>query len=372
MRIFSLFYLLLLLSACSEKEAPAPTPPEVFVISAIEQDYHPSRTYNARIQSSSDVDMKSQVDGKLIAIHFKEGDKVKKGALLFEIDSKEYETELSSARSKLNAASTALKIAQKNHLRGKELVKAGHISGIDFDKLTAKKLKAEAQFESMKAVVEKAQINVDYTRIKAPIDGRIGRSTLAIGDLVRAESGVLTTLIGNDGMQAVFQLPERLVTRLKKPDTDISVEDIIVSIIMEDGTEYTNAARIDYISNRVDSFTGTIEARVNTPNPDNLLRPGMYVRTILRLEKPVKSLVIPQAAVQADQLGSYVFITEDNKVVRKNIDTDDRIGENVVVLNGLKTGDRVIVRGIQKARPGDTVKVSDFVPATRSSGEQTQ
>jgi len=370
MRVATIICLAIILAACGEQEIPALKKPEVFVILASAQPYQPSRTYNARIQSTSDVDIIAQVSGELLKIQFTEGERVNKSDLLFEVDSKAYDAELARAESELNATITELDIAEKNYRRGKELVDAGSISESDFDKLTAKRRRAESEVESFQARVDSAQINVDYTRIRAPIEGRIGRSVPSIGDLVGPDFGALTTLIGNDDMQAVFQLPERLVLRLKKPGTDISVEDIIASIIMEDDTEYGHSARISYLSNRVDPATGTIEARINIPNPDNLLRPGMFVRTILRLEKPVQSLVVPQAAVQVDQLGSYVFIVDDSdKVVRKNIETDDRIGENVVIIDGLDAGDRVIVRGIQRVRPGDAVMVSDFIPATSASGE---
>lgn len=373
MRIFTLLVLSYFMLACSEQEAPTPKIPEVFVVAASEQLYHPSRTYNARVQSASDVDIKAEVSGKLVAINFEEGNEVKKGDLLFKLDSKPYDAKLSRAKSDFDTAATDLKIAKKNYERGQKIVKEGHISASDFDKLKARKLKAESQLESAQTTVNSALIEVDYTNIKAPIDGRIGRANPAIGDLLGPDYGVLTTLVGQDGMQVVFHLPERLILRLKNPDTNIQVEDIIVSIKMEDGTEYAHTSQLDYFSNRVDSATGTIEARVDIANPDYLLRPGMFVRAILRLEEPVQSLVVPQAAVQVDQLGSYVFVADsNNKVVRKDIETDDRIGENVVVVLGLESGDRVIARGVQQARPGDTVKVFDYVPTTSAGGEEVQ
>jgi len=373
MRILTILLLCLSQLACSEEEAQAPKIPEVFVVIASEQPYHPSRTYNAKIQSSSDVDIEAEVSGKLIAVYFKEGDQVKKGVPLFKIDPEPYIAELERTKPDLETAITDLKIKEKYYERGKVLVAEGHISELDFDGLKARKLKAESEVESVQAALDIAQINVDRATIKAPIEGRIGRSIPAIGDLVGPDSGALTTLVGEGDMQVVFQLPERLILRVKSPDSNFSMKNIVVSLVMENGAKYAHTSRIDYFSNRVDPATGTVETRVNIPNPDDLLRPGMFVRALLSLEKPVQSLVIPQAAVQVDQLGSYVFIADSSdKVVRKNIETDDRIGENVVIINGLNTGERVILRGIQRVRPGDTVMVSDFVPGTGASEGKVQ
>lgn len=373
MRSLVVIILVFGLLACGDKAAQEQQKPEVFVVSAIEQPYKPSRIYSARIESENDVDIMAQVSGKLVNIHFEEGDEVIKGAPLFDIDPEPFEAELAQVKAKLNSAEADFKVSKKNYDRAKGLVKDGHISAIDFDKLTAKKLEAEANLNSVKAMAEAAEVKLNFASIKAPIDGRLARSLFAIGDLVGPDYGPLTTLVGEGDMQVVFHLSEKFLLKVKNPDNDLDIKNISVSLLLEDGSQYDHTADVTYIANRVDPATGTIEARVDMPNPEGLLRPGMFVRAVLSLKTPRKSIVVPQASVQVDQQGSYVLtVDEQNKVVRKNIDTDKRIGENVLVLSGLQLNDRVIVRGIQKVRPGNEVIVSEFIPATGSHDTKAQ
>jgi len=368
MRILFVLFLCLSLFACGEEVAQVKEDPEVFVVTVKEQPYHPSRGFNGRIQSRSDVDIIAQVSGELTAIHFKEGDTIEDGAPLFDIDPAPYKAQLSKANAELARAKANKVNAEKNYERGKKLIKDGYISASEFDTLEARTLEAQAATQSAEAAVESAQVNLAYTSIKAPQAGRVGRSLPAVGDIVSPQLGALTSLVGQDGTDVVFQLPEKLLISVLNTESKITVDDITVAIVLAGGTEYAHTGKIDYFSNRVDSKTGTVESVASLPNPDDILRPGMFVRVILRLEEPLMSLTVPQAAVQVDQRGTYVLAVDDNnQVTRKNLIVGERLGENTVVNSGLDAGTRVIVRGVQKARPGQTVNVSEYKPATQAS-----
>lgn len=368
----AIFVLLIsfLLVACSENQTPEESIPEVFVIEVTEQPYQPSRGFNGRIRSSSDVDIKAQITGELTAIHFKEGDKIKAGTLLYEIDPAPYKAELSRAKSDLARAEAAKLNAEKNFERGKTLIEDGFIAAKEFDELETRSLEANAAYLSSQAALEKAEVNLAYTQVRASQDGRVGRSGPAVGDIVGPQTGVLTTLVGEGGMDVVFQLPEKLLISLKR-NQGAKVEDVDVKLQLPDGSEYAHRGQIDYVANRVDPSTGTFEVMANLPNPDELLRPGMFVKVILQLNKPLMGLLIPQATVQVDQQGTYVLaVDEKNIVTRKNLVTGERLGENTLVNSGVEAGDRVIIRGVQKARPGQEVAPLAYEPATKASGDE--
>ncbi|MAR91742.1 MAG: efflux transporter periplasmic adaptor subunit [Pseudomonadales bacterium] len=357
-----------LLSGCEDKPTPTKPPPEVFVTEARVQPYYPNRTFNAHIDSKSDVAISAEVSGKLVAIHFREGDEVEAGTPLFEIDPAPYKAAVSRARAELAQAEANRTSASRNFSRAEKLVKDGYISASEFDSLEARKLEAEAAVEAAKAALESAQVDLEYTTIKAPQAGRLGRARPAVGDVVGPNSGPLTTLVGKEGMEVVFQVPERLLLTTQGPDARVRPEDFKVALIMPNGKRYPHTGNIDYVSNRVDAATGTVEVRAGMPNPNDILRPGLYVQAEVQLKEPREGLMIPQAALQVDQRGTYVFTVNDSNVVqRRNLETGDRVGEQVLVNTGLQPGARVIVRGVQKARPGAEAKVTPYQPGTPPS-----
>lgn len=372
MRVLSVLFTLLLLTACGDKPAPEPVKQEVFVVTVEEQPYHPSRAYNGRIRSKSDVDIMAQVSGELIAIHFKEGDRITAGSPLYNIDPAPYKAQLSQAKAELARATANEANARKNFERGKKLVTDGFISQSEFDTLEARALEAEAAIKSAEAAVESAQVNLDFTTIKAPQDGRVGRSKPAIGDVVGPQTGALTTLVGEGGKDVIFQLPEKLLLALRNAERQISVNDVVVALELPDGSKYPETGRIDYFSNRVDATTGTIETMAHLPDPDDILRPGMFVKVTLKLEQPLMGLMIPQAALQVDQQGTYVLGVDDSDTItRKNLIVGERFGENTLVNSGLEAGTRIVIRGVQQVRVGDTVIATPFEPATKAAEGDT-
>lgn len=369
MRIVYLLLIGCCLVACKKSANPkVDVPAEVFVSHVEERPYHPSTTFNARIESKNDVNITAQISGELVAIHFKEGDQIDKGDPLYDIAPKPYQTALARQQAELAKAEANEKITRKNFERGKALVKDGFISASEFDSLEAKALEAAAQKQAAQAAVESAQVDLGYTTIFAPNAGKIGHSIPTLGDIVSPQLGSLTTLVGKGAMEVVFQIPERLL--LSARSNNIKPDDITVIITLPDGAEYSESGVINFLSNRVDATTGTAEVRASVENPNEILRPGMFVRAKLELKQPLSALMLPQAAVQVDQQGAYVFtVDESSTVIRKNIQTSERIQEYVVAIAGVEASEKVIVRGIQKVRPGVRVTPLDFNAGAQVTGD---
>jgi membrane fusion protein (multidrug efflux system) len=351
-----------LLQACAE-EAPPPPLVEVVVDSVALDPYQPKASFVGRLSARDDVSIEARISGYLLSHNFTEGEVVEAGDLLYQIDPAEFEAQMARARAGLAKAKADDAVARQNYRRGEGLLPAGNISASEMDQLTAKKLGADASVASAKAQLKTAEVNLSFTRILAPITGRIGRNKFSTGDLVGPNSGTLTTLVSVDPIQALFQLSEAtyvsaVLERMGSGSTLAladSVGDIRVLLELSNRKFYDQVGRIDYISNRISDDTGTLEARALIPNPDGQLKPGQYVRVVLEAETLVEALFVPQAAVQADQQGSFVLIVENGLVQRRNVILDERVDDRVVALQGVEEDDLVIVRGLQQVRPGQPV-----------------
>ncbi len=360
MRVIALLCILAVIGCSNEEIEVAPT--EVITDLVVSQSYFPNRSHVGRLNAQEDVQIMARVTGYLTSVDFREGQTVATGAPLFTIDPREFEAALASARAQLAAAAADREVSNLNYRRGEELLPKRAISQADFDNLTAKKLEADAGYAAAEAAVKTAEVNLTYTKIEAPITGRTGRSSATVGDLVGPNSGVLTTVVSMDPIEAIFQISEStlLATAEQRMDTDgdgeIQVNDVLVNLELTNRQTYPHTGRIDYFSNRIDEATGTLELRALIPNPQGLLVPGQYVRVVLQLTDPLTGLFIPQAAVQADQQGSFVLVIEPgNQVGRRNVELGDRVDSNIRVVSGVDAGEEIIVRGLQLVRPGQVV-----------------
>lgn len=352
--------LALVLSACSE-EPPPPRVIEVVVDEVVLDQHQPKVRYVGRLQAKNDVAIQARVSGYLLTRDFREGDIVEAGAVLYTIDDSEYEAAVARAKADLASAVAQQANALRTYKRGLELVAKGAISQSEMDNFEAQKLEGDAGIEAAQAQLESARVNLGYTTITAPITGRIGRSIASVGDLVGPTTGDLTSLVSIDPMEAHFQVSEatylsRVADNIANGMNSESVQRIEVSLELADGSIYPRIGRLDYIANRIDQTTGTLEARARFPNPDAVLVPGQYVRVLLQDAELSEDLFIPQAAVQADQQGSYVLTVDGTGlVVRRDVELAQRLDDKVIVKQGLTAGEQVIVRGLQQVRPGITV-----------------
>jgi membrane fusion protein (multidrug efflux system) len=336
---------------------------EVVVSEVALEPYQPRSRYVGRLQAQDDVSITARVTGYLLSREFHEGDLVEEGDILYRLDPSEYEAALARARAEMAAAIANQANAERNFKRGRDLLPRGAISEAEMDDLTARKLDADARIESARAEITSAEVNLGFTVIRAPISGQIGRSAASAGDLVGPTTGELTTLVSIDPIEALFQISEATyvaaIGRGLRSRLDLDfIRQIEVTLELADGTFYPEVGKIDFFANRIDRSTGTLEARALIPNPNSLLVPGQYVRVLLQYTELLEGLFIPQAAVQADQQGSFVLIVDaGNTVARRNVELGSRIDDKVRVKHGVDEGDRVIVRGLQQVREGMPVRV---------------
>jgi membrane fusion protein (multidrug efflux system) len=360
--------------ACTEEAAP-PRVVEVVVDEVTSEPYLPKSQYVGRLHAEEDVAIQAKIPGYVLSRDFREGDLVQAGDVLYTIDSSEYEAALARAKADLAAAVANQANAARNFNRGKELLPKGAISASEMDNITAIKLEADARIEASKAEVTSAEVNLGFTTMTAPITGRIGRSMVSAGDLVGPSSGSLTTLVSIDPIDALFQVSEDAYvaaqsSRLKGDISPEALLDIEVTLELTNGVMYPEVGKIDYFANRIDASTGTLEARAKIPNSHSMLVPGQYVRVILQDTNFVEGVFVPQAAVQADQQGSFVLLVDGSSVVaRRNVELSGRFDDKVLVKKGVEVGDRVIVRGLQQVRPGMPVQVKSL-PKPAAKPEQ--
>ena len=312
----------------------------------------------ARTRAREDAEIRARISGTIIERNFAEGQAVEKDELLFRIDPRPYQAALNAARADLAKAETALEVAERNLARGAELQPDGYISEAELDKLRGERDSAVAARESARAAIENAELNLAFTEIRAPFSGRAGRSQLSIGDLVSPSTGPLVSLVQIDPMLVDFDVNERTLAETMANNQNRVAKGLepiryTPTLRLVTGDDYGYPGVIDYASNRINASTGTITITARFPNPDNTLIPGQFGRIIVKRGEPELRMLIPQSSVLEDMQGRYVFTVDaDNLVVRKNVNLGQRHGVHWVVESGLEEGDRVIVNGVQKVRPG--------------------
>jgi len=351
----SVFVAISVLLGCQPEEEPVPALPQVFVATAEQVSYNPVVEFNGRLQSRDEVQVSSLVSGALVSIYFEEGQTVSEGDELFEVDPEPYQAQVEAATADVARARTTYENDLKTLNRAQQLIGDGYISQSEFDGLEATAASSGAQLQAAQAALHQAEINLQHTRITAVAGGRMSRSNYNIGEIVGPESGALATLVGGQVMDVLFQINETdFFKAVRRGGSDIPLQRVAdVELVFSDGEVYPHKGYLDYIGNRVNEQTASIEVRGVVPNPTSLLRPGQYVIARLTIQIPRTVLVIPQSAVQVDQRGTYAMVVDDQGTVsRVNLDLGDRIEANVIVNAGLSAGDDVIVSGVQRVRSG--------------------
>ncbi|MBB3972685.1 efflux RND transporter periplasmic adaptor subunit [Hansschlegelia beijingensis] len=358
----------LLTAACGEsdtagKEPPSSVPVPVAVIKAAERPTNPGLSFIGRVEAVQKVDLVARVQGFLTKRAYSEGAMVKANDLLFVIQQNAYQAELNAALANLAKAEADEWNAIKQADRARSLIKQNFVSESILDDRIAAEKEAQAAVEQARSAVEQAQINFGYTEIKAPFDGRVGRASVSVGALVGPSSGTLATIVSQDPIYVTFPVSDRTVLQVTEGDRAKSTESVAVHLFLSTGAEYPETGTIDYTGVKVDPNTDTLTLRAVFPNPRGALIDGQFARVFAQSKDPVEALVIPQKAVLTDQGGNFVMLVEDGKAVQRRITTGANFGADVVVREGLKAGDEVIVDGLQRVRPGVAV---DPAPASES------
>jgi len=354
------------------KQSPPPPPvPEVAVVTVRPEPVELTTELPGRTSAYRVAEIRPQVNGLIQKRLFKEGSDVKAGEVLYQIDPAPYQSALTNARASLSRAEANLPGIRSRVGRYKDLIADKAVSQQDFDDASAALKQAEADVESWKAAVETASINLAYTRITAPISGRIGRSTVTEGALVTAHQPLTLATIQQldpiymDVPQSTADLL-RLKSRLKAGHLDRSgTNQKKVQLLLEDGTTYPEEGTLEFQDVTVDPTTGSVILRVVFPNPQGVLLPGMFERAVVKEGVNRRAILIPQQAVSRDPKGNPTVLIVDGggKVEPRLLEIDRAIGDKWLVTSGLVSGDRVIVEGLQKVRPGASVKVVPFEAA---------
>lgn len=352
--------------AVAAPSGPGSPPPVVEVTRITEQDITPVTEYVGHIEAIQAVDLKARVEGILQEVNFNEGDYVRTGEVLYVIEQAPYQAELDADRARLQQAEAELSRAGQ-HLKRLQEAGSDSIPATEMDNAVAAELVARAQLNLAEAELASAELDLAYTTIKAPIDGRIGRTAYTKGNLVGPTSDPLARIVQMDPIRVVYSISENdlaaITTAIKDAQHGLRNRLLAPQLRLSSGDLLKEVGQISFVDNEVDASTGTIAVRANFANPDGLLIPGQYVTVLARSSKQEMMPMVPQAAVLINQEGRFVLVVDDNNVVsHRPITIGPAVDTMWVVESGLEAGEKVIVQGIQKVQPGKTVQIKTDEP----------
>lgn len=354
-------------AACA---AGAP-PPSVTVAAVVVKDVAPATQYIGHVLAIQSVKLVPRVTAYIDQVAVKQGSNVKVGQVLFRLQSASYQAALQSAEASLQSAQAAYQNAQLAYQRALRLGKTGAEAQATVDQALATRTQDQAAILSAQANITQAKLNLAYCTIIAPIAGRIGTVTLTKGNLVTPSTSALTTINQLDPIRVVFSVSDSDIVNAEQNSVAAQngdLQGLAVSLTLPNGKPYSHAGKIAFFDNQVDTQTSTVSVYADFANPDDLLLPGSYVSVHLRRVKPQQVPLVPVAAVQTDQKGSFVLtVGSDNKVKQQPVKLGQQIAQSYVVQSGLSSGDRVIIDGLQKVRPGEVVKPT-AAPSPTSAG----
>jgi membrane fusion protein (multidrug efflux system) len=339
----------------------ASPPPAVSVTPAVSRQVTETGDFIGRVTAINKVDIVARVPGFIEERYFTEGQQVKTGDLLFRIEQATYKAAVDQQRANLAKAKAAEVNAALQLERGRELLRNQNIAQATVDQRAADEAAAQANVLQAEAMLQQAEINLGYTEIRSPIDGRIGLATFTVGNLVDPSSGRLATIVSQDPIYVLFQSSERDILEYKRRIAESADKNTHVSVHIKlpNGNAYPHPGLSNFLDVQVEASTDTVLVRTQVPNPEGLLIPGGIVGVSVERGAPRSALVVPQSAVLLDQAGRYVLVVDEAKKVElRRVTTGVEQGRDVVVTEGLKQGELVIVEGIQKVRPGQVVAAS--------------
>jgi membrane fusion protein, multidrug efflux system len=354
---------------CKEKEqAGPPKPPDVEVVSVEQKDVPIYRDWVGTLEGDVNATISAQVTGYLIKRDYREGSVVTNGQVLFQIDPAPFRATLDKAKAQVEQAAAQREKYALDVQRYRPLAATEAISKQELDNAIQNEKTAAAEVDADKAAVEQAQLNLDFTTIRSPLDGLAGLAKAQVGDLIGPSSGQLTTVTKMEPMRVYFSVSQQLMTQMQerrlaegKSNMRTTEEGPQIELILASGSVYSIKGRVRFANNQVDVRTGTITVVGEFANPQMLLVPGMFVRVRALLDTEKNALLVPQRAV-TDTQGNYLVavVGADNKVSIRPVTAGERIGSQWVIKGNLKAGDRVVAEGIQKVRDGVVVNPVPF------------
>ncbi len=358
-------------AGCKKKPPPPPPPPVVEVIEVKGQDVPIYHEWIGTLDGLVNAQIRAQVSGYLLAQNYREGDLVKKGDLMFQIDQRPFQALLDQAKGQLAQAEARFGKTELDVNRLTPLARLKAISKQELDDAVQANLADQAAVTSAKAAVEQAQLNLEFTRILSPIEGIAGIAKAQIGDLVGPASGELTTVSTIDPIKAYYSVTEQAYINFTRLFTDPTARtertrQLELQLIFADGSTYPREGRIFAVDRQISPTTGALRVEALFPNPDHALRPGQFARVRVKFATKKDALLVPQRAVSELQ-GSYqvVVVGSDDKGHIQPVKVGERSGAMWIIEEGLKPGERVVVEGIQKVKEGTAVNPKPFEPAAK-------
>ncbi|MDX1765138.1 MAG: efflux RND transporter periplasmic adaptor subunit [bacterium] len=361
-----MFSSLILFVACKDKEtaqAPAPPPPSVSVVETKAQDVPLYREFVGEVAGLKDIDIRARVEGFLRGIHFREGEQVREGDLLYTLESQPFEEKVANRQSAVAEQETLLAKTKGDLDRIRPLAEINAVSQSDLDAAVAAHEAAIASLEAARANLRAAKIELSYTKIKSPINGIIGKTKAKVGDFVGRDPNpvILNTVSSVDTVLVTFFITEteylaiaRYLIKARKAGDEEREPNL--ELILIDGSVYPHKGQGDFINREVDPTTGAMLVQSSFPNPDNLLRPGLFARVKAQTQTVKEGILVPQRSVMELQgLHNVYVVNADNTVSTREITVGPKVGSNWLITEGLKPGEKVVYEGIQKVKDGASV-----------------
>jgi RND family efflux transporter MFP subunit len=362
MRTRTTTLLALLAGLCAACGGPPPPPaeslPAVEVATPLTEIVADWDDYSGRFEPVDAVEIRPRVSGAIESVHFEDGQLVKQGDLLFVIDPRPYAAELAQAKAQVAGARAQLANADAELKRAQALVGRQLVSEADAELRGAAQLSAAAALAAADALVQQRELNLTFTRVTAPLAGRASFRRLAPGNIVTADTTVLTTIVTENPIRFVFDVPESALLKYKREAG--GARESSVEIRLQDENDYRWKGRVDFLDNALDRGSGTIRLRAVVDNPEGFISPGMFGQMRLFAARPFEALLVPDQAVVTDQLRQVIYVVDGEGVVGQKVVQLGRLIDGLrVVRDGLSPEDRIVISGVQRARPGRRVSVQE-------------
>ncbi|MFA5956210.1 efflux RND transporter periplasmic adaptor subunit [Hyphomicrobium sp.] len=349
-------------------DAPKDAPKiAVGVVTAERKPVSGALDFVGRVEAIDRVEIRARVTGYLEAVEFKEGELITSGSPLYRIEDGLFKAAVSEAEGALDRSNAAKILTAVQLDRAKDLLARDVGTVVARDQALAADEQAKGTILVDQANLDTAKINLGYTQILAPVTGKIGRTNVTKGNVVKPETGPLTVIVSQDPMYVTFPVSQREFLRIQQNGKSLDLSQLKATLRFADGRTYDHQGAINFVDVTVNRSTDTVLVRATFPNPDSALLDGQFVRVAVESSTPTEKVVIPQAALIADQQGVYVFVVEDGKAAIRRVKPGGQLGSSTVIEDGLSGGEQVIVEGLQGVKPGAPVIASPLPQALNRS-----